>query len=83
MKIRPFTAHNHKKGHIDLRDLGVIRRMLPTEIHLKEDGSIKDKESFAIVLERPGELPVVGEITMEMFNEALDTIGYEIIKKDI
>lgn len=76
--LKPFKAYNHGKGRIDLRDLGKINLMRPTEIHLKEDGDVEDNPSFAIVMEDLVSLPVVGELSLKMLNEALQEIGYEL-----
>lgn len=78
---KAFNGYNHGKGQIDLRHHGAMRRMLPVEIHLKEDGSIKDEPTFCIIMTAPLETTVLGEISLEMLNEGLDDIGYEIRKK--
>ena len=76
---KDFTGFDHKKKQMDLRGLGDVKVLKPTQIHHKENGSLKNEPSFAIVME--GVLiTVVGEISLEMFNKGLNDIGYEIIK---
>ena len=79
--IKDFTAYNHGKGVIDLRDIGSATQMMPTEIHLKEDGSLDNKPSFTIILEHPLKKPVYGQITLEMLNDGLEDIGYKMVKQ--
>lgn len=80
-----FKAFNHGKNKIDLSSKNNLVFMRPTEIHLKEDGDINDEPSFAIIMAIPFQsefvAPVVGEISLKMFNEALESIGYKIIKQ--
>ena len=78
---KAFIAVNHGTGPIDLRHLGAADEMRPTEIHLKEDGAIGDKPSFTIVMTALGRTPKFGQLSLEMLNEALNELGYEIIKK--
>lgn len=77
-----FKGFNHGKNKIDLSKFNLhhVVAMMPTEIHLKENGSFDGKESFTIVFEKPFQV-VVGEITLQMLNQGLSDIGYEIIKK--
>jgi hypothetical protein len=79
---KEFIGINHGIKAINLRNKGRILQMRPTEIHLKENGSAKNEPSFAILLE-PKDLPfkILGQISLEMFNEGLNDIGYEIVKK--
>jgi len=81
MEKKPFTAFNHGTNQIDVKHLGKIKMMLPTEIHYKEDGSITNGPSFAIVLTSPVDIPVVGQISLKMLNDGLNELGYEIVKK--
>ena len=49
---------------------------------LKEDGSIDDKPSFAIVMDgRKITDKVFGQISLHMLNEGLDDIDYQVVKK--
>lgn len=84
---KDFIGTNHGTGPIKLKELSPFEKeigllvMKPTEIHLKEDGSIKDEPSLAIVMQRPDiGATVVGEISLEMFNEGLADIGYKMVK---
>jgi hypothetical protein len=56
----------------------------PVEIHLKEDGTKDNTPSFAIVMEKPKPLGITdrifGQVSLKMLNEALNELGYEIIK---
>lgn len=79
---KPFKGINHGTGQIDLTHHKEIEEFSPVEIHLKEDGSLKNEPSFAIVLTSPySRTQVFGQISLEMLNEGLDDVGYEIIKK--
>ena len=77
---KDFKGFNHGKGKIVIDKPVKLIFMKPTEIHLKENGSIKDQPSLAIVMERPMTAAAVGEISLEMFNEGLADIGYKIVK---
>lgn len=79
---KAFKAFNHGKDKIDLRHHKGIIEMKPVEIHHKEDGSIKDEPSFCIVMTHPFSPTVGGEISLEMLNDALADIGYEVIRKE-
>lgn len=78
---KPFKCINHGTGNINLSHLKNQKQFLPVEIHLKEDGSLKDEPSFAIVMTHPSFSPVVGQISLEMLNDGLADIGYEIVPK--
>jgi hypothetical protein len=64
-----------------IRIRGNLLELRPTEIHLKEDGSIKSEPSFAIVLTHPEkpEEKVFGQISLKMLTEAMDELGYMIV----
>ncbi len=79
-----FTkVHSHGIGAIDLRHLpSDAVHMRPTELHLKEDGAKNNTPSFCIVMEdKPHDLCAYGQISLNMLTEALDELGYKIIKK--
>lgn len=79
-----FKGFNHKNGKVDLNkfnDTPTVVAMRPTEIHLKENGSADNKESFVIVFERPFQM-AYGEITLQMLNQGLSDIGYKIVKTE-
>lgn len=78
--IKDLIAINHGTGKVDLRHLGAAAlRMLPTELHLKEDGALNGKPSVCFVMETPF-ATAYGELSLEMWNTALETIGYKIEK---
>lgn len=76
-----FLGFNHGYARIDLREHKGIQQMRPTEIHLKEDGSISYHPSFAIVMEIDDQPAVFGQISLEMLNKGLSQIGFEITRK--
>lgn len=81
---RDFIGINHGTGKIAIGEgeNEITVDYLPVEIHLKEDGSKDDKPSFAILMSRPEtHIRIVGQLSLEMFNEGLADIGYELIKK--
>jgi hypothetical protein len=86
MAVKDFIGINHGKRPIilDLPNDTYVQQLKPVEIHLKEDGSITNGPSFCIVLKASGMLDTkmacVGQITLEMLNEGLKDIGYEIKK---
>jgi hypothetical protein len=77
---KDFKAFNHDTGQIDLSKFGNAIQMKPIEIHLKEDGSIENKPSFAIVMADPNIGYVFGQISLKMLNEGLADIGYELVR---
>jgi hypothetical protein len=79
---KAFKAFNVGTGKIDLshHQLG-LTMMRSVEIYCKEDGSVKDEPTFSIVMTSPFSKPVFGEISLEMLNEGLNEIGFEIIRK--
>lgn len=77
---KAFNGFNHGTGKIVIPDrFNSFIEGLPIEIHLKEDGSFDNKPSFAIVIELPFSF-ALGQISLEMFNEGLKDIGYQITK---
>lgn len=78
---KPFKGINHGTGQIDLTHHKEIEEFHPVEIHLKDDGSLKNEPSFAIVLtSQYSRTQVVGQISLEMLNEGLADVGYKIVK---
>lgn len=77
---KPFQGFDWGTSQIKMnRPVTVMR---PIEIHHKADGSVKDEPSFAIVMTNENiNASVCGEISLEMFNEGLKDIGYEIVKR--
>lgn len=82
---KEFSGFNHGMGKIVLKfgeQTGLtVDQKRPVQVHLKEDGAIGDKPSVAIVMTN-GKQVTVGEISLEMWNEGLKDIGYQIVKTD-
>lgn len=78
---KEFNAHGCGTGKFNLSKHHGLKFMKPTEVHLKEDGSIEEKPSLTFVLESPFSGPVMGEISLKMLNEGLGDIGYEIVPR--
>ena len=76
---KDFIAIDHGKRKMNISSATVIGE--PTEIHHKIDGDINNQPTFAVLIETaiPG-LKVVGEISLEMLNNGLKTIGYQMQK---
>lgn len=78
-----ITAFNWGTGimKVDVVDKRVML-MRPTEIHLKENGALDNTPSLAIVMDTQT-LRVVGEVSLNMLNEGLKSIGYELKKTEV
>lgn len=95
---KPFKAFDHGTGQIDLRHHEVkMLELRPLEIHHKSNGTITNGPIFGIVMGIPKSdispedraIPEVknapmiyGQLSLEMWNEALEELGYQIIKKE-
>lgn len=81
---KPFKGIGHGINHIVINgEPGKVMHFYkPIEIHLKENGSLKNEPSFAIVMDSEVHGMALGEISLEMFNDGLRDIGYKIIKID-
>ena len=73
-------------GQIELnkpQHKGMIQ-LKPVEIYHKEDGSKEDKPSFCFIMRdtsfSPKHLPVCAQVSLEILNEAMHELGYEIKK---
>lgn len=82
MSKRDFIGIDHGAHHIDLTHLQILGEFKPTEVHFKENGAEGDNPSLAIVMATPitGGF-VFGQISVEMFNEGLADIGWELKQK--
>lgn len=83
--MEEFKIINHGNGPINLTHFNPknIVEMRPTELHFKENGSLENKPSFALVFEMPWSFaaPIVyGQISLQMLNDGLRELGYEITK---
>lgn len=78
---KPFQGINVGKNQIDLTQYDTVTQFKPIEIHHKQDGDINDQPSFTLVMTHPVGMTAIGQISLEMFNEGLADIGYEIVKK--
>lgn len=78
-----MTVTNHHNGKIDLRHLGKNAfEAVPIEFHYKEDGTIDDLSSIAIVMNVIElEVNVFGEMSLNTLKECLNEVGYDIVKK--
>ena len=79
---KEFKAFNHGTGKIEIgldydKSLKVMR---PVEIHLKEDGAIGDKPSFAILMVC-NDTNAIGAIALKMLTEAMEGLGFLIKTK--
>lgn len=86
--INTFTGFNVGKNRIDVGHYSDINysamfELRPVELYLKEDGAKGDKPSFAITMIDPRNhaAPIIGELSLEMWNKGLSEVGYEIVKK--
>ena len=77
---KPFIGINHGKNQINLSHMNNTDEFLPIEIHMKEDGTIDDKPSVAIVMKDGGGQHVYGQLSLKMWNEGLKDIGYKIVR---
>lgn len=77
---KPFIGINVGNGPIKMPPTAYELR--PTKIYLKEDGARNNGPSVAILYEHPLHLqaPVVGQLSIEMWNEGLKDIGYKLVK---
>lgn len=82
--MKDILTKNHGKGKIAIeQEGGPVIHFRPTEIHLKEDGSLTDEPLFCIVMTRPGVGgKAVGQLSLAMWNEALGELGYTIVPLD-
>jgi hypothetical protein len=83
--MKDVITHDWGEEKIDLRHLSGALEGKPTEIHHKSNGSIKDEPTFTFIIEREGamidKIQMYGQISLEMLNQALGELGYEIKKK--
>lgn len=81
MEKSNFIGFDHGNGKMMINGEHGFIFAKPIELHLKRDGSIEDKESFAIVMEVFTKQKIVGEISLKMLNEAFEDVGYKIVEK--
>lgn len=81
---RPFIGINVGNNPIDMRKHPTMYELRPGEIYLKTDGAKNDEPSFAIAMFDPNKVaaPVIGQLSLEMFNDGLADVGYQIVKTD-
>jgi hypothetical protein len=84
MEKEGIFTKNHGTKPMDLTHLGPSFQFIPTELHLKENGTITEEPSFAIVMQSPGikslSTAVIGQVSLKMLNEAMEELGYRIEK---
>lgn len=87
---KSFIGINCGKGKIDVTKFSeaYIGQLKPIELYMKEDGAVNNKPSFCFILERRGLLGgekayyFAAQISLEMLNEGLSSVGYMIKKKE-
>lgn len=79
---KEFKAFNHGTGPIVLaqHNNNLVMQAKPTELHLKENGTLNNGPSFAIVMEDYYRNRIIGQVSLDMLKEALNEIGYDIVK---
>lgn len=80
--IDNFVGENVKTGQIKMENNRTYQ-LRPVKLYLKENGSIDDKPLFAILMADPYNhaAPVIGQVSLDMWNKAMNEVGYEIVKK--
>lgn len=74
-----ITGYNWGRSHIQLELGKFAYELRPIEVHLKEDGCINDTPSMCIVMtNETGTSFIYGQLSLEMWNKALNEIGYKI-----
>ena len=81
-KNADFMAVNHEKGIIKLglSQFTDVQQGKPVEIHFKDDGSVDNKPSLCLVIMTETTSCVYGQISLEMLNNAIEQVGYKLIK---
>lgn len=77
--MKEFRGINHGREKIGISVGPQFVEMKPTVIHLKEDGTLTDEPSLCIEMER-GSAKAFGQISLKMFNDGLEDIGYKLVK---
>ena len=80
--INNFVGENVKTGPIKMENNRTYQ-LRPVKLYLKEDGAKDDGASFAILMVDPYNhaAPVIGQVSLDMWNKAMNEVGYEIVKK--
>lgn len=74
-----IKVFDHGTGKIDLTGRGIVVQMRPIELHYKQDGTLDNKPSFAVVMEGSDQEPlVVGQFSLATLQEALAELGYTL-----
>jgi len=79
---KAFKTFNHGTDPIRLvSEPGKkIAEGMPTELHLKEDGALNNTPSLAIIIRDIEGNRIVGQISLQMLNDGLNELGYQIVK---
>lgn len=89
LNIDKFIGINHgtrEKIEIELSKIIPFKEARPIQIHLKEDSTIAGGPVLAMVMIEPASrlsMPptgTVGQVSVKMFKEGLNQIGYDIVK---
>jgi hypothetical protein len=79
--VEDMKDYNHGKGEIEIKKRkGLIAEYRPVELHLKENGSMTDKPSLAIVSVNFNENMIISQVSLEMLNNCMKELGYQITK---
>jgi len=79
--LNTVTGYNWGTGHIQMELGRLAYELRPIEVHLKEDGTITNEPSMAIVMSNEtGTAFIYGQLSLEMWNKALNECGYKIEK---
>ena len=81
--MNPFmNTFNHGKSQIKLNFPNATKHMRPIELHMREDGSLNNTPSFAMVMmNQTGTQFVVGQFSIETLTDCLDELGFTLTKK--
>lgn len=69
-----FKVYNWQLEQIDLGDY-FVKQMIPTECHIKENGTFSNEPVLCFVLEDSIGPAVVAQISLKMFQPVLDEIA--------
>lgn len=79
-----MTAKDWGDDTIQIEAKGVTQEYRPTELHFKKTGTIDEKPSLAIVMDRQHSMLQVnqrayGQISLSTLKDCLNQLGYDIV----